>query len=531
MRSLYWSFSPKRSSTFSFTSHSPSPSPSRLAHSTPGWSFADSVMTRTLELAEPMITRWNPDSSTFAKVTSLFHENRTEANDFIKYVNNLQKAMHLLVKEDSSSQLLIQAQNLMQIAMKRLQKEFYQILSMNRTYLDPESVSTRSSRASTRSSTSDYGEDGEEDDIRIAGESISEVEDVSRTAMNDLKLIAECMILCGYGKECVRIYKIIRKSIVDEGIFRLGVEKMRSSQIQKMDWEVLELKIKNWLNAVKIAVNTLFDGEKILCDHVFATSDSIRESVFSEISKEGAEILFGFPENVTRSKKAAPEKVFRVLEMYTAISNHWPEIESIFSVESTSTVRSQAITSLIKLVDSVKTALAEFESEIQKNKWKSPVAHARIHHLTIDAMNYLSLLADYSGVLSDILADSPVPESYLSAFDSGDSQLPAISLKFRWLILVLICKVDFKAQQYKDVSLSYLFLANNLQHIITKVRTSNLQYLLGEDWILKHEMKVNQFKASYERHVTPRVDRITTDIVESESMTRSTPSLPNNNHY
>nr|DAD43207.1 TPA_asm: hypothetical protein HUJ06_001437 [Nelumbo nucifera] len=35
--------------------------------------------------------------------------------------------------------------------------------------------------------------------------------------MSDLKSIANCMISSGYGKECVKIYKIIRKSIVDEG--------------------------------------------------------------------------------------------------------------------------------------------------------------------------------------------------------------------------------------------------------------------------------------------------------------------------
>ncbi|KAE9447851.1 hypothetical protein C3L33_20251, partial [Rhododendron williamsianum] len=54
----------------------------------------------------------------------------------------------------------------------------------------------RSSRASARSSVSDYEDEDvlAEDDIRIAGESISEVEDVSNVAMADLRAIAECMI-------------------------------------------------------------------------------------------------------------------------------------------------------------------------------------------------------------------------------------------------------------------------------------------------------------------------------------------------
>ncbi|KAK3016095.1 hypothetical protein RJ639_006339 [Escallonia herrerae] len=477
-----------------------------MGQTAPARTVSDMAMDRTLEIAELIITKWDQDTSTFAKVTSLFHENRAEAKEFIRCVNELQKAMHSVVSENSNSEKLIRAQCLMEIGMKRLQKEFYQILSMNRAHLDPESVSTRSS-LSTRSSTSDY-EDNDDDEIRLAGESITEVEDVSSVAMTDLRLIAESMISSGYGKECVKIYKIIRKSIVDEGIYRLGVEKVTSSQIHKMDWEVLEIRIKSWLNAVNVAMKTLFKGERILCDHVFASSDSIRESCFTEITREGASILFGFTEIFAKSSKKSLVKVFRSLDMYTAIASHWQEIESIFSFDSTSAVRSQALTSLIKLGESVKTALKEFESEIQKDKSKTPVPGAGIHHLTVDVMNYLSLLADYSNVLGDILVDMPppaissLPASIFDGSDSDDSQSPAISTRFAWLILILLCKLDGKAKHYTgngNVSFSYLFLATNLQHVISKVRTSNLKYLLGDDWVTKQVVKVKQFITSYER--------------------------------
>ncbi|XP_015161446.1 uncharacterized protein, partial [Solanum tuberosum] len=131
---------------------------------------------------------------------------------FIKYVNNLHKAMHFHASENSRSDKLVRAQSLMQIAMKRLQKEFYQILSINRALLDPESISTVSSRTSisTRSSTSEFNIEDDDIDNRvaIAGESISEVEDISNVVMADLRLIAECMISSGYTKECLQIYKV-----------------------------------------------------------------------------------------------------------------------------------------------------------------------------------------------------------------------------------------------------------------------------------------------------------------------------------
>ncbi|GKV05755.1 hypothetical protein SLEP1_g17725 [Rubroshorea leprosula] len=406
----------------------PSFSISRNSLSTPQRSFSESMIDQTIDRADSIIMKWNPDTSSYARVTSLFYENKREAMQFLKCVNDLQKAMHLLVSEDSASEKLIQAQNLMQIAMKRLQKEFYQILSMNRAHLDPESVSTRSSRTSTRSSISDYDDEGtpDDDEIRAAGDSITELEEVSSIAMADLKSIADCMISSGYTKECIQIYKIIRKSIIDEGIYRLG-------------------------------------------------------------------------------KSPPPLKMFRVLDMYTAISEYWQDIETIFSFESTSAIRSQALNSLIRLSESVRSLLAGIESSIQKDSSKVLVPGGGVHPLTLNSMDSLTLLADYSNVLTDIFMDWPrpakssLPESEFDSPESDDSAESPISLRIAWLILVLLCKLDGKAKYYKSASMSYLFLANNLQHVISRVRTSNLQYMLGEEWITKHNAKVRKFAANYER--------------------------------
>ncbi|KAL8193321.1 hypothetical protein R6Q57_026902 [Mikania cordata] len=488
-------------SSFSFIAHHPSPS--RFSLPAPSRSLSDSVMVQTLEVADPLIVKWDPDTSTYAKVTSLFYENRGEALEFVNTVNRLHKAMHSLVSENSNSELLIRAQQLMQIAMKRLQKEFYQILSLNRAQLDPESVSTRSSRTSARSSLSDFVDESD-DEIRVAEELIGDVEDSAKRVMSDLKLMADCMISSGYGGECVRIYNIIRKSIVDEGIYKLGVEKMKSAHVRKLDYEVLDLKIRNWLEAMKIAVDSLFNGERILCDQVFSSWDSIRESSYTETTKQGASILFGFPENVAKNGKKSPERIFRTLDMYTAIADRMPEIVSIFSFPSTSSVVNQARSSLLKLAELVRSDLTEFETLLNKESLKTTVAGAGVEKFTINTMNYLSLLGDYS-ILADILLDSSPPEVFLlpeAFFDrssSKNSPSPVVTLWLAWLIFVVVCKLDGKAEHYKDVSHAYLFLANNLQHIISKIQSSNLRYLLGDDWIIKRESEVKKFAASYER--------------------------------
>ncbi|KAL4280857.1 hypothetical protein GQ457_03G027450 [Hibiscus cannabinus] len=474
-------------------------------------SSAASMAEQSIRDAESIITKWDVNSSSLTRVTPLFHHNRKEAKEYLKCVMELRGSMHFLVSQNSSPHKLVLAQNLMQVAMKRLEKEFYQILSSNRERLDPESVSTSLSSDGSASFQCGDDEDEVDDRLKTAGESINEVERVSALAMADLKAIAECMSSSGYGKECVKIYKLFRKSIVDRGLYLLGIEKFKSSQINKMNWESLDHTIKNWLNAAKIAVKSLFNGEKILCDHVFSASQTVRDACFAEITMEGAKNLFKFPELIAQNKNSQPERIFRLLELHGAISELRPDIESIFDVELTSAIKFQALSSLQKVGNSVSTLLTSFGSSIRKDSSKTPVPGGGIHPLTQSAMSYISSLSDYDQILSDILSVHPsvenprFPESYFNDPTVVEAPKQAASVHLAWLILVLLCKIDSKAQLYKDLSLAYLFLANNLQFIVNQVQTSNLQHLLGHQWLSKHTQKIKQYALSYESVAWNRV--------------------------
>ncbi|KAI3721518.1 hypothetical protein L2E82_32532 [Cichorium intybus] len=257
-------FSPKRTSS-SFIAHYPSPSRFALPPA-PSRSLSDSVMIQILEVAEPVIVKWDPESS-----TSLFYDDRQEALEFIKLVSTLHKAMHSLVAENSSSNLL----------------------------LDPEAVSTRSSQTSTRTSLSDFADESD-DEVRVAGELISEVEDTVEAIMADL--------------------------------------------------------------------------------------------------------------------------------------NRWQEIVSVFSYPSTSSVVNQVLNSLIKLAELVRSDLTEFKTLLNKESLKTTVADAGVHLFTVETMNCLSLLADYS-VLPDILMDSPppekcvMPETFFDGSYSDSSPSPSVSAR------------------------------------------------------------------------------------------------------
>ncbi|XP_030451522.2 exocyst complex component EXO70H1-like [Syzygium oleosum] len=443
-----------------------------------------------VESSAAAIAKWDPESPSprAGGAGSIFMEDRAEALRFLQCVHDLRKAMHSLVAENSGSEMLLQGQSSMQIAMKRLQKELYRVLSADGACLDPESVSVRS----TGSICEDDGDSG--------GEGLPP----PSMAMTDLRFIVECMMSSGYSKECIAIYTVVRKSIVDNAIRRLGVEQFSASQVNAMGWEVLEVKVKCWLDAVKAAMN-LFAGERILCDHSFFASDSIGELCFAEICGDGATRLFKFPAIVARRSKKSPDMIFCLLDMYAAISENWLEIELMFAFDSTSGVRSEALASLVRLGESVQAMLTEFKSTIHRDSSKSVAAGGGVHRLTVYTMDHLCRLADYGDTLADIVTDcSPpakpsLPEDYFDGSDSDEAPAPAISLQMAWLILVLLCKLNGKAEHYRDISVSYLFLANNLQHIVSKVQASNLRYLLGEEWVARYARKLRQFAENHER--------------------------------
>ncbi|KAL2579038.1 hypothetical protein AAZX31_15G041000 [Glycine max] len=101
--------------------------------------------------------------------------------------------------------------------------------------------------------------------------------------------------------------------------------------------------------------------------------------------------------------------MFRTLDLYEAISENRQQIESIFSSESTSSIRSQVLASQTRLGEAVRTMLNNFESAIQKGSSKIPVPGGEIHPLTSYVTNYIAFLADWPQNL--------LPESYYRSPD------------------------------------------------------------------------------------------------------------------
>ncbi|CAO2840005.1 unnamed protein product [Amaranthus hypochondriacus] len=492
-------------------------------------------MEATLDLSMKVISSWDYETSDISPNTSLFnHHTREEVLEFMRAVKDLHGLLLFYTNSPNNSSInpshkkIAFCQNLLRIAKKRLSSEFYSLLKTNSKHnihqfslesdqktrnitngdnnypintTEDSSVIHHYHHTQCIPLTENYGQGlGKEERRQLIPTEESAVKDSS--AIADLKLIADCMMSAGFGKKCLKIYKLTRRSFVDDALLKMEIRRLKKAHVQKLDWETIDLKMTKWLKNVGICMK-IFSHEKLLCENLFSsgTLSSVTESCFSEVCKEGALILFIIPGKLAKHAKKTPDKMFNFLQLYDGLFEYTSEIDRIFSSDLTSVVRLEFTSSLGRISDSVKLMLTEFESSINKDTNKAVIPGGGAHPLTKYVMNYLIHLVDHSSSLEKILVDYPVslqpplPESYFE----GKTLSSPLALQFGWLILVLLGKLDNKSELYKDVALSYLFLANNLQYVVKKVKCTKLYNVLGEKWVNKHGAKVIQYAANYER--------------------------------
>ena len=66
-----------------------------------------------------------------------------------------------------------------------------------------------------------------------------------------------------FSKYSFVLFRDTRSSVLEESHRKLGVEKLSKEDVQKMQWEVLEAKIGNWIHFMRIAVSTCLEFEQI----------------------------------------------------------------------------------------------------------------------------------------------------------------------------------------------------------------------------------------------------------------------------
>lgn len=112
--------------------------------------------------------------------------------------------------------------------------------------------------------------------------SIREVDLMPAEAICDLQAIAMRMIAAGYLRECIQVYGSVRKSSFDSSFRKLGIEKLSIGDVQRLEWEALEGKIRRWIRAARVCVRILFASEKKLCEQIFDCVHPLKKEKIKE---------------------------------------------------------------------------------------------------------------------------------------------------------------------------------------------------------------------------------------------------------
>lgn len=488
-----------------------------------------------IESAEKIILRWDSTASEEARERMIFDSDRQEIDRYLQAVDEIQRSMESVTVTDDQNKV----NGAIQIAMARLEDEFRNILISHTGPVEAESLveSVRSTPRADSTGVDFPEEDYSFEDSVVSKEvevefhvgesssrssssskyqsttSIREIDLIPSEAIYDLRSIAERMISAGYFRECVQVYGSVRKSAMDASFRQLGIEKLSIGDIQRLEWEVLETKIKKWIRAAKVCIRILFASEKKLCEEIFeGLGTASDDSCFIETVKGPAIQLFNFAEAISISRRS-PEKLFKILDLHDALSDLLPDVDVVFESKSAESIRVQAAEIQSRLAEAARGILSEFENAILREPSRIPVPGGTIHPLTRYVMNYISLISDYKQTLIELIVSKPPTGSRYSGdpttpdmeFAELEGRTP-LALHLIWIIVILQFNLDGKSKLYKDASLAHLFMMNNVHYIVQKIRGSpELREMIGDDYLKKLTGKFRQAATSYQRATWVRV--------------------------
>ncbi|KAF3337172.1 exocyst complex component EXO70B1-like protein [Carex littledalei] len=468
-----------------------------------GISEDDSVK---LEMAEKLVLMWD---SSVNSISSLF-EAPEEAEQYLSGVDDL---ISLSSEPSFPTSYRVRAESSLQLAMSRLEDEFRNLLSHSATDNPTSHHSVSLRRMAISDPTPLISDNPESPHLGELEHSLSLPLSsdvivpylVLPDTIGDLKQIALRMIAAGYEPELCQAYSDTRREALTDCLSSLGVDKMSIEEVQKIDWPSLDSKMKKWIQALKIVHGVLLE-EKRVCETVFETSNCLKDECFAEAAKGCVLQLLNFGDAVAIGKRTS-EKLFRIVGMYEALADVLPDLESLFSGHAQVFVREEAEGIFSRLGDAVKGTLLEFGNLIRGEMSKKPLQYGEIHPLTRYVMNYIGLLADYSGALNSLLADE---DAYGSDKGTGAGMAEGANLTplgncMLILITYLETNLDEKKRLYEDEALQHIFMMNNLLYIVQKVKDSEMKTLLGDNWVRKRRGLIRQHSTAYLRASWTRV--------------------------
>ncbi|KAL6496359.1 hypothetical protein OROGR_029617 [Orobanche gracilis] len=447
---------------------------------------------KTLKAAELILEQFDRSRKAEAKILRGPHE---DLESYLEAVDQLRSIVQFFSGNKgfkSSIGVVNQANTLLTKAIIKLEEEFKQLLTSYSKPIEADRLfdclpnSMRPSTGSPRDGESNGKKPSDQDknSENVVYQIPALIPPRLLPLLHDM---VQQMIPAGHQPQVSSIYREARSAALELTLKKLGVERLGKEDVQKMQWEVLEAKIGNWIHFVRIAVKLLFAGEKKVCDEIFKGHDNLRYQCFAEVTANSVAVLLSFGEAITKSKRS-PEKLFVLLDMYEIMRELQPEMDVIFGNKFCGEMREAFVVLTKRLAQTAQETFGDFEEAVEKDATKTTVLDGTVHPLTSYVINYVKFLFDYHSTLLQLFREFHDV--------NAEEQLATITTR---IMQALQTNLDGKSKQYKDPALTQLFLMNNMHYIVRSVRRSEAKDLLGDDWVQIHRRVVQQHANQYKR--------------------------------
>ncbi|XP_074316448.1 exocyst complex component EXO70E2-like [Silene latifolia] len=410
-------------------------------------------------------------------------ESGSEVSD--EYINAVQEVSGLVEQlrgmcseGNEIEESISQAEDVLQIAMARLEEELLYVLVQKRRSYEP-------FRAE------DDGSEG--DDVASVEEpGLIDFDLVEPEVVPFLKMVKSTMFAANYDQEFCAAYTRTQKEVLEDCLVGLGMEKNSIDELLKMEWTILDSKIKTWVQMIKTAVHVYLRAEKQLCNQIFGESGPDASLCFVNTAKSSMSCLLIFGHAMSLGPHT-PEKLFSLLDMYEALADVREQINALFSAEDGSFVRAEFEEVMERMGDSAKATFLGFGNVILSDPSVDQFPGGGVHPLTSWVMNYITVyLPDYFKTLDTLVQDKSDDPPITPKDSLLGSHLRSLGDKLK-------SNLEKKSHLYKDVALQNVFMMNNLHYIQNKIMGSELRSIIGDDWIRTQIVSYQQHATSYVR--------------------------------
>ncbi|KAF1001918.1 exocyst complex component EXO70C2-like [Apium graveolens] len=392
---------------------------------------------------------------------------------------------------NSSFQPKIDQQNLM--AVETLRAEFQTILTKQIDTVKANNFTDRSSTAFSSTITDSFS-------------FVESLETQNNDQVTDLRRIIENLDSAGYNiRDCADFYKTSRKVMLDDKFRFFTLGKCSIDDIRFMDWDMLDPKIKSWNRAVLLCFKNLFVKEKLLYEQIFRGLRSFAyDEGFLGIVYECALHLINFAQGISVTKLSFVQ-FFEVLDVYELLTiKVFPSLNAVFgsNLSQSVTVRDKAVQTVESLAKFITNLLLVFESSVHResNNNNSKGIAGGIADLTEFAMKYITKFVEHKEALAGLIVSQPTmnrefDDDLVYSEVAGKSPF---ELHLIWIIRSLKYKLKGKSEFYKDVPLRFLFIMNNVNYVVQKIKGNpELQEIIGNEYLSRLDKYVLEAADSY----------------------------------